>query len=152
EQLTPPARSAKRPAPAEGLLLVGGIRYDDKPRVTAVASRGAESVVEQKVPWDYLKGTDAERQLLAKLLQKTGPKLTANLGGTEAATARLRQELERCRYAHLGTHGFFADKQFRSVLQLDPKLFERWEFHDGGIGQRIGEGARSPLVLSGLVC
>jgi CHAT domain-containing protein len=156
EQLTPPPqRSTKRPAPAEGLLLVGGIHYDDQPSVTTVASRGAADVVEQKVAWGYLKGTDAERQLLAKLLQKAGPKLTADLGGAEAASARLRQELERCRYAHLGTHGFFADKQFRSVLQLDPKLFERKEILFQGslfLGQRVGEGARSPLVLSGLVC
>jgi hypothetical protein len=32
EQLSPPPpRSAKRPRPAEGLLLVGGVRYDDNP-------------------------------------------------------------------------------------------------------------------------
>jgi CHAT domain-containing protein len=60
--------------------------------------------------------------------------------------------LERARYAHIGTHGFFADKAFRSVLQLDPKLFERRVSLEGNILHRSGEGARSPLVLSGLVC
>jgi CHAT domain-containing protein len=153
EQLTPPPpRSNKRPPVAQGLLLVGGIRYDDQPSGTGVASRGTVSVVEQQVVWNYLKGTDEERKLLTKVLEKNGPKLTANLSGTEAATARLRHELERCRYAHVGTHGFFADAKFRSVLQLDPRLFERTFSTDGHIGQRIGEGARSPLVLSGLVC
>jgi CHAT domain-containing protein len=82
------------------------------------------------------------------LLEKAGPKLTASLSGPDAATACLRQELQQTRHAHVGTHGFFADKQFRSVLQLDPKMFERREF----LGERVGEGARSPLVLSGLVC
>jgi CHAT domain-containing protein/tetratricopeptide (TPR) repeat protein len=157
ERLTPPPqRPAERPAPAEGLLLVGGIRYDDRPSGTAVAGRGGAGVVGRKLAWGYLKGTEAERRLLAQLLQKTGPQLTADLGGAEAATARLRQELERCRYAHLGTHGFFADPHFRSVLQLDPELFKRRVFTSEGvlvrIGERRGEAARSPLVLSGLVC
>ena len=61
----------------------------------------------------------------------------------KAATSRLRSELERCRYAHLGTHGFFADAKFRSILQLDPKLFDRTVSPEGRILQRIGEGARS---------
>jgi CHAT domain-containing protein len=157
EQLTPPPRrSEKRPAPGEGLLLVGGVRYDDKPAADKDGQqRKAEAVVEQKIAWSYLKGTEEERQLLEKLLAKSDLKVTASLTGPAAATARLKQELEGARYAHIGTHGFFADKQFRSVLQLDPKLFERTEFRFGDsvlIGQRIGAGARSPLVLSGLVC
>jgi tetratricopeptide (TPR) repeat protein len=154
EQLSSlPPRSAKRPRPPEGLLLVGGVRYDDKPAAgTQTAQRGSEAVVGQQVRWDYLQGTEEERLLLAKLLAKTGPKLTATLAGAEAATERLHKELEQARYAHVATHGFFADKQFRSVLQLDEKLFERIMYPSGDIGRRIGEGARSPLVLSGLVC
>jgi CHAT domain-containing protein len=156
EQLTPPPpRAAQRPPAPQGLLVVGGIRYDDQPTAARAASRGAEGVVEQPVTWGYLPGTEAERHLLEDLLAKTGPKLTVSLCGPEAGTARLRQELEGARYAHLATHGFFADPHFRSVLQLDPKLFERVEYRFGEsvlIGRRIGEGARSPLVLSGLVC
>jgi CHAT domain-containing protein/Tfp pilus assembly protein PilF len=153
EQLVPPpARAAQRPPPPQGLLLVGGIRYDDQPAAAVGASRGAEAVVAQPVTWGYLPGTEAERRLLERFLDKTGPKRTVSLGGAEAATARLRQELEQARYAHLATHGFFADLQFRSVLQLDPKLFERRQSTGGHILERRGEGARSPLVLSGLVC
>jgi CHAT domain-containing protein/Tfp pilus assembly protein PilF len=153
EQLTPPTpRAAQRPPAPEGLLLVGGIRYDDQPAAAVAANRGAEGVVTQSVKWGYLPGTEAERRLLENLLDKTGPKRTLSLTGAEAATARLRQELEQARYAHLATHGFFADKQFRSVLQLDPKLFERRMAAEGYILERRGEGARSPLVLSGLVC
>jgi CHAT domain-containing protein len=154
EWLTPPPpRPEKRPPAPQGLLLVGGVRYDEKPAAAKDGQRReAEAVVGQKVVWDYLKGTEEERRLLEKVLAKSDLKLTASLGGGEAATPRLRQELERARYAHLGTHGFFADKAFRSMLQLDPKLFERREYVSGHIGERIGAGARSPLVLSGLVC
>jgi CHAT domain-containing protein len=153
EQLTPPPpRPAGRAPAADGLVLVGGIRYDDQPIAKGVAGRGAEDVVGQTGNWQFLHGTDAERRLLANLLESRGPKLAANLHGSEAATARLRQELERCRYAHLATHGFFADTTFRSAAQLDRKLFERTMRASGRITQRIGEGARSPLVLSGLVC
>jgi CHAT domain-containing protein len=153
EQLMPaPPRSARRPPAPEGLLLVGGIRFDEQPAAATVATRGAESVVEQKIVWDYLRGTDEERKLVAKVLQAAGPILTANLTGRDATTGRLRQELERCRYAHLGTHGFFADPKFRSVLQLNPKLFEASVTADGVVVQGLGEGARSPLVLGGLVC
>jgi CHAT domain-containing protein len=59
--------------------------------------------------------------------------------------------LPQARVAHLATHGFFADSKFRSVLQLDEKLFEKRLSLERGIGERIGEGARSPLLLSGLV-
>src|SRR5262249_25275089 len=50
------------------------------------------------------------------------------------------------RWAHFATHGFFADPSFRSFLQLDEKDFLR-----GFRGHRGAVGARSPLVLSGLV-
>jgi CHAT domain-containing protein/tetratricopeptide (TPR) repeat protein len=154
EQLAPPPpRCARRPPAPEGLLLVGGIRYDDRPSATVVASRAAKGVVEQPVVWQGLKGAESERQLLAKLLPSGGPRLTANLSGTEATTARLRQELAQCRYAHIATHGFFADAKFRSILQLDEALFRRWDTAAGNNPiERRGEGARSPLVLSGLVC
>jgi CHAT domain-containing protein/Tfp pilus assembly protein PilF len=153
EQLTPPpARAAQRPPAPEGVLLVGGIRYDDQPAAVVAANRGGEGVVAQPVTWGYLPGTEAELRLLENLLATTGPKVTASLGGAEAATARLRQELEGARYAHVATHGFFADPHFRSVLQLDPTLFERRMSTEGRILERRGEGARSPLVLSGLVC
>ena len=67
------------------------------------------------------------------------------LQGAEAGTARLLQELPRARWAHIATHGFFADPSIRSVLTPDPKLF-------GSLGtERVGAGLRNPLVLSGLV-
>jgi CHAT domain-containing protein/Tfp pilus assembly protein PilF len=149
--LPPPPRPDQRPPAARELLLVGGILYDDQPAAMRAGSRATEEVVAQKVSFGYLSGTERERQLLAEMLEQSGVK-PQTLGGSEASTARLRQALEQARHVHLATHGFFADKEFRSLLQLDEKLFARREFVSGDIGERIGAAARSPLVLSGLVC
>src|SRR5262249_35478342 len=65
--------------------------------------------------------------------------------GKEATTAQFQRDLPLARFAHVATHGFFADPQFRSALQIDPK-----EFGQAGMRDRRC-GARSPLVLSGLV-
>jgi len=154
EQLMPaPPRTVPRPV-ADGMVLAGGIRFDDKPELVPGTTRAPATGAEGKL-WSFLKGTEEERLLLKKLAGTSGAKVTALLSGSEASVDRLRQELPRARFAHLATHGFFADQQFRSVLQLDEKLFERTEVRLGDsqfIQQRIGEGARSPLVLSGLVC
>ena len=48
----------------------------------------------------------------------------AGLGGGSADAAAVLRELPKARFAHLATHGFFADAKFRSVLEVDPKLFE----------------------------
>jgi CHAT domain-containing protein len=64
--------------------------------------------------------------------------------GAEASTARLLVELPKARWAHIATHGFFADPKVRSILQPDPRLFV---FE----GRQRAAGLRNPLVLSGLV-
>jgi CHAT domain-containing protein len=71
------------------------------------------------------------------------------VGGAEATPGRLLEELPRARYAHLATHGFFADEQFREVFRLDRKRFEE----RGGQFwlERAAPGRRSPLALTGLV-
>ena len=98
EQLTPaPPRPESRPPAPEGLLLVGGVRYDDQPDAgTVAAQRASATVVGEPLRWDYLRGSAQERALLEKLLAKAGPKVTA-LGGRQASAERLRQELEKAR-------------------------------------------------------
>src|SRR5439155_8048744 len=54
--------------------------------------------------------------------------------------------LPAVRWAHLATHGFFADPALRSALRLDEKDHEQ-----GRRGERVGVGARNPLALSGVV-
>jgi CHAT domain-containing protein len=68
------------------------------------------------------------------------------LGGAQASVAAVLAALPRVRCAHLATHGFFPDASFRSAFQVDPRLFQRSQ-----CGERVGAGARSPLVMTGLV-
>jgi CHAT domain-containing protein/Tfp pilus assembly protein PilF len=147
DRLTAPARRGEgEPA----LLAMGGVAYDRKPAAAGdlVATRGAVEA-KKRLVWDYLKGTDREVRRLEELAAGRGLRLFA---GERASVGRLLAELPAAGQAHLATHGFFADRSFRSVLQLDEKLFARREFVSGDLGERIGAGARSPLVLSGLVC
>jgi CHAT domain-containing protein len=53
-------------------------------------------------------------------------------------------DLPAVRYAHLATHGFFADPEFQKAARLDPDLFQR-------LTTDRQLGARSPLTLCGLV-
>ena len=51
-------------------------------------------------------------------------------------------------YAHLATHGFFADPELQSILQVDEKTFEA---RGGQVPIRSSVVAHNPLLLSGLV-
>jgi CHAT domain-containing protein/Tfp pilus assembly protein PilF len=95
--------------------------------------------------WADLPGTAREQEQVVALARKALRDTPVARAGHAAATAQLEQDLPKARYAHIATHGFFADPEFRSALQLDPKLFDR-----SAAGYRPG-GARSPSVLSGLV-
>jgi hypothetical protein len=64
----------------------------------------------------------------------------------EATTAAVLKALPKTRVAHLATHGFFADPSFRSAFQVDHDLFKL-----GWRGERVGAGALSPMVMTGLV-
>jgi tetratricopeptide (TPR) repeat protein len=135
------------------LLAVGGVRYDEPPRegnssLPAKPDRASGVSGRQGPKWPYLTGT---REELRHLTGLAGGLTVRTLDGAEASTQRLLAELPLANLAHLATHGFFADARFRSVLQLDEKLFERVTFRWSDRVRRIGAGSRNPLVLSGLV-
>jgi CHAT domain-containing protein len=148
EHLT--AAASRRREPPEGgtLLAVGGVAYDRRPADPAGArdagggGRPAPPADAGKV-WAYLPGTAAE---LDRVLALAGTRPRRALRGAEAGVAAVLAELPKARWAHLATHGFFADKKFRSFLELEETAFAL-----GAVGERVGAGARSPLVLSGLV-
>src|SRR5262249_56916687 len=71
---------------------------------------------------------------------------TRKLEGDQATTSAVLAALPKARYAHLATHGFFADPSFRSAFRVDPELFQRTLR-----GERVGAGALSTLVMTGLV-
>jgi CHAT domain-containing protein/Tfp pilus assembly protein PilF len=133
----------------QALLAVGDVRYDDRPATADVASRGADDTLPARL-WPQLKATVREIENVRGLADKQHWKVQP-LTGTDAGSAALLKALPQARVAHLATHGFFADSKFRSVLQLDEKLFEKRFSIERGIAERIGEAARSPLLLSGLV-
>jgi CHAT domain-containing protein len=135
-------------APAGTLLTVGGIDYDGSPDATPAKSEQfalRSPTVGDRVRWPALPGTEAERRQVADLGRRAAHLDVVERSGKAAGTEQLQRDLPQARYAHIATHGFFADPTFRSALQLDPKQFEY-----GGSLDRRG-GARSPLVMSGLV-
>jgi CHAT domain-containing protein len=134
-------------APRGTLLAVGGVAYDAAP--DAAPAQGQELAVRgaalgETVRWAALPGTDTERRQVAELARRAARLEVVERSGRAAGTGQLQRDLPSARYAHIATHGFFADPKFRSALQLDPKEFER------ATQDRRG-GARSPLALSGLV-
>jgi CHAT domain-containing protein len=155
ERLTTPASVGGKP-PVDTLLTYGGIDYEGAPAVVAkgrglrelalVGEAALPAPTEKRLHWAALPGTAREQAQVAALAKhalKTPPVVRS---GRAASVDQLLEDLPKARYAHLATHGFFADAKFRSYLQVDPKLYER-----GSLGERRSAGARSPLVLSGLV-
>ena len=139
-----------RPRGAEDRLLVaGGIAYNRDP--ASIAKTPGEAVALRAPPpggrvvWKELPGTAHEQQQVVALARKVFRKGPLSRSGASASTAQLQEDLPRVRYAHLATHGFFADAQFRSAFQVDERQ------HRFVTADRRTAGARSPLVLSGLV-
>jgi CHAT domain-containing protein len=141
-QLTAPATS---PATAGGVLVVGGVSYGEAPAKPVTADADDPTAARAGGgSWRDLPGTAREAAQVAEMAAARKLAWT-KLTGAAASPDAVRAALPKARVAHLATHGFFADPKFRSVLQADPKLFEM-----RGL-ERVGAGALSPLVLSGLV-
>jgi CHAT domain-containing protein/Tfp pilus assembly protein PilF len=134
ERLIAPARGGRQPA--DTLLAYGGIDYEGT--LAAAGDKGLK--------WPALPGTAREQAQVVALARKALKDAPLVRSGKSASTEQLLADLPQARYAHLATHGFFADAKFRSYLQVDPKLYEQ-----GRLGERRSAGARNPLALSGLV-
>jgi CHAT domain-containing protein len=145
DKLWPQEPPPNRPAEA---LVVGGVAYDADALAPAQLGRDrGEPPVKpgRKAAWEALADTAAEARGVAALARKK--KLNPRLLAQEKATpSAVLDALPKARYAHLATHGFFADPSFRSAFQVDPRLFERTLR-----GERVGAVALSPLVMTGLV-
>jgi CHAT domain-containing protein/Tfp pilus assembly protein PilF len=139
---------------AAGLLLaVGAVQYDKAPRLVAKANdaSGPDRGPERggpRVTWKELPGTERELRKVLDLADQRQPLVRR---GDAAGAGQLLLDLPKARWAHLATHGFFADQRFRSALQLDEKDYQGRLDRVRGYQERIGAGARNPLVLSGLV-
>jgi CHAT domain-containing protein len=127
--------------PNERLVLVGGIDYDgDTPRPAVAPTRPT---------WPPLPGSLLEVQALARLRRPFGE--VTLLSGATADKEKTLSALLHCRYAHLATHGFFADEQTGT---RPPDLSgAELVFRSGVLVDRPRGtvAARNPLLLSGLV-
>ena len=147
DRLTAPARSRDD---AGVVLALGGVAYgqapkpvdDEKTKLELLAVRQAETQRGRGDGWTELPGT---REELETVMHLAGARGVVRLEGTAASTAGLLRALPEARWAHIATHGFFADPAVPSVLRPDPQLFAR------SGRDRAAPGARNPLVLSGLV-
>jgi CHAT domain-containing protein len=152
EQWTAPQPAAS----ARGTFLaVGDVTYDARPapsRPTPVflAAAGLRSAAfgSRQLRWPALPATAGELSDVMGACNGRDFDLV-RLSRAEAATDRVMAELPRARWAHFATHGFFADKKFRSALQLPEGAFGPQI--DSREGQRSTVASRNPLVLSGLV-
>jgi tetratricopeptide (TPR) repeat protein/CHAT domain-containing protein len=147
------------PQPVRGergtLLAVGDVTYDAHPAPShpaplLLAAAGLRSAVvgDRQLRWPALPATADE---LSDVLDACNGRDIdfVRLSQAEAATDRVVAELPKARFAHFATHGFFADKRFRSAFQLPEGAFEQRA--NPSEGQRCTVASRNPLVLSGLV-
>jgi len=139
---------APLPNRSSGVLVVGGAAYDSDPAapIPLALNRGDPLLKPgQKMGWSALPGAAAEAKGVAEATAKK--KLEPRtLSGENASASAVLSALPKVRFTHLATHGFFADPSFRSAFQVDPQLFQMTRH-----GERIGAGALSPLVMTGLV-
>src|SRR5262249_22704170 len=105
------------------LLAIGGIDYHDRAASSDVGSAQSwrePALAPGGVRWPVVPGTDKERQQVATLARQTAHLEVIERAGKDATAAQFQRDLPGVRYAHVATHGFFADPQFRSALQIDP--------------------------------
>jgi CHAT domain-containing protein len=140
---TPPDRS-----PEGVLLAVGEVAYDETPAplVQSAGDRLARRQPNGQDPKQLWRALPGAAQELARLQQLAGDHQAVVRRQAQASVEQILADLPQVRWAHFGTHGFFADAKVRSSLQMDPAVFE-----GRALDQPYLPGARNPLVLSGLV-
>jgi CHAT domain-containing protein len=142
-ELLRPVDKSKRLKPS--LLVVGDVDYDRTATVVKPDrddNRGAPLGIRRN--WGTLPGTSAEvaavSRSFTKLFKKVGT--VTDLDRASATKAKVRQALAKVRYAHLATHGFFAQENIKSALS---------EKKADDLFGRGGVTGWHPLLLSGIV-
>jgi CHAT domain-containing protein/tetratricopeptide (TPR) repeat protein len=139
--------------PAASLLLVGNVDYGTAPeQPDSKDSAAALGGRLRPVRYERLRGTEGEEAVVQKRFNQQFPGARAlPLEEGDASKARVCEELPRHRWAHLATHGYFADEKVPSALAIDAR--------DQGPGFASGRGPAGeggaiglpPGLLSGLV-
>jgi len=96
----------------------------------------------------------ASRREVEALQKQADPREVLLLDKTNAQPERVLKELPNVQYAHLATHGFFAEVLLsaeQSRLKKHRDKLRKGELTLEQGNQRVGLGLRSPLVYTGLV-
>jgi CHAT domain-containing protein/tetratricopeptide (TPR) repeat protein len=144
----------KTSTPGDGgtLVVYGGVDYEKAPDTLARAdTRGPHLGSESHAAWPGLPGTERERQAVAALGEQALKESVVSRSGRAANTAQLLMDLPRARYAHLATHGFFAQEQLAEERERIAEQLKGWAYQSGRVTERVGAGVRSPLAYTGLV-
>ena len=134
-----------------GLFLAyGDVRYDEPPgavnqKAVDLLALNRDRGSDGHAVWPPLAGTARELDQIRDLARLRKLE-TLERRGSQASVAELINDLPKARWAHFATHGFFADADSRSILQLTPADYARSQR-----GKRIQAVGRSPLLLSGIV-
>lgn len=142
----------RKPLEEGPLLLVGGVSFGSRPAETlapAVLTHRGPALEGRWPSWRELPGMAAEVEAIGRL--RPGGLAVELLTGASAGKARLIRELPRSRYVHLATHGFFAEPQYLSLLQLDPQRPGGAQIGSASPGSSTAVAGRNPLLLSGVV-
>jgi CHAT domain-containing protein len=95
--------------------------------------------------WPALPGTTREISALQAVRPATYKALTKG----DATPKDLSEALPQARYAHLATHGFFAEKELASEKRRGEDLVRDWQQTESGMQRRVA--AKNPLAFAGLV-
>jgi CHAT domain-containing protein/tetratricopeptide (TPR) repeat protein len=139
-----PVDKTKRLKPS--LLVVGNVDYARAKAAVAKTDvedlRGAPLGIRRD--WGGLPATFAEAAAVSKSFTKLFKKggTVTDLDGADATKAKVREALAKVRYAHLATHGFFAQEDIKSALS---------EKKADDLFGREGVTGWHPLLLSGIV-
>jgi CHAT domain-containing protein/tetratricopeptide (TPR) repeat protein len=95
--------------------------------------------------WPALPGT--AREIAA--LQAVRPNTDKTLTKAKATAKQLIGALPQVRFAHLATHGFFAENELAAEQRREQDAVGNWQFTEWGTQRRVA--ARNPLAFIGLV-
>jgi CHAT domain-containing protein len=120
------ARGGESAVPEDkALLLVGDIDFDAEPGASLPAEAAQSGLIRAaardrsgRTHYARLPGTRREIVLVRELFQEALPNGSwKTLQGRDATEAAFRQSVERCDYALLATHGFFASPSVTSAAE-----------------------------------
>jgi CHAT domain-containing protein len=93
----------------------------------------------------------ASAREVQRLRALAGPRPVVALDRDTATPERLRGEMPKARFAHLATHGFFAEAALAEENRQVARQLENYRSQEDQITLPVGLGAHSPLAYTGLV-